>query len=50
MVLGGVLVLVLSSVTSRLMVRSDSPKGNQQPMRALEKKGAPVPEPAGPAR
>jgi hypothetical protein len=50
MVLGGVLVLILSSVTSRLMVRSDSPKGNQQPVRALEKKGVLVPDPAGPAR
>jgi len=50
MVLGGILVAILSSVTSSLMVRSGSPEGNQQLMRALEKKGVPVPEPTGPSR
>jgi hypothetical protein len=46
MVLGGILLLILFTVTSSLMVRWSSPQANEQLMRALEKKGVPVPEPA----
>jgi hypothetical protein len=50
MLLGGVLVVILSTAAAKLIVDVSSPEGNGRLMRALEKRGVVLPQPAGTSR